>query len=222
MTANAPRRWPAWLSNLPALLALPVALWMGFEAQRSFRADWLSIQARQQVVDWLAETSPVFSEEAWQEASRALQSSLALTPDDPTLHERLGDLYSVAGRRDWDNAQLRQTHFNAAAEKYEAALALRAGEPGAWAALASARQSSGSSPASVHMAWSKAQALGPFEGHVQPVLLQVVLADWDGASPAMQNWARALFDHSDTATRTQINALAKYYGLIFMADANER
>jgi hypothetical protein len=76
----------------------------------------------------------------------------------------------------------------------------------------------GDTPARVHEPWSKALLLGPFEGHVQPVLLQVALADWDNASIDMQTWAKALFDRSDPAVRAQIDVLARYYGLTFTPD----
>ena len=53
---------------------------------------------------------------------------------------------------------------------------------------------------------------------MQPVLLQVVLTDWDRATPAMQDWAKSLFDRSSQSTQNQINALAKPYGLAFAPD----
>lgn len=205
--------------TLLALLTLAASAAVVFEAQRVFRADWASMAQRQQVVSWLSAEVPVFSAEDWDRAQAALQHSLALTPDDPSLHEGMGDLHSVAGRRDWADAAMRHAHFRRAAQSYETALRLRPVEPGAWAALASARQSYEAPPELVQQAWTKALALGPYEGHVQLVLLQVALADWDRATPAMHEWAKQLFDKGDSAKRAQINAKARYYGLLFSADA---
>ncbi len=208
-----------WRAVLMLACAVPLCGWVVFEAQRVFRAEWASMAARQQVTRWVSTDAVVAQEDALQ-ALAALQQALAITPKDPQLHERLGDLYTVLGRKDWDQVQLRNAHFTRAVAAYEASLALRPGTASAWAGLAVARQSLAGAAAGVHSAWQQAQARGPFEEHVQPVLLQVVLADWNGATPAMQSWAKALFDRSDANTRAQINALAKLYGLVFEPDAS--
>lgn len=209
------RKWQRWSL---ALAILPLAGWMLFEAQRTFRAEWATLAAREQIVRWLTAESTPQDVPSWGRALASLQQGLALTPHDPALHERMGDLYSVAGRSHWDKPTLRNQHFQHAATWYESALELRPGSAAAWAALATARQAIGDSPARVQEPWNRALRLGPFEGHVQPVLLQVVLVDWDHASPAMQAWAKGLFDRSDPATRAQINVLARYYGLAFAPD----
>ena len=200
------------------LLALPLSGWVFFEAQRMFRADWASAGARQQVQRWVGGLGPAPTLEQWERAQAALQKSLAITPDDPDLHERLGDLQVTAGQRAEIGEQVRKQHFEAAARHYEKATLLRPSEPGAWAMLALSRQLAQAPRSQVRMAWHKAQGLGPFEGPVQPVLLDVVLGDWNGATPAMQEWAKALFDEGNEATRNTINALAKPFGLVFSPD----
>ena len=206
----------AWLT---LALVVPVAGWVLMEAQRVFRAEWVTLPVREQVADWSMSEQGNSNLQDWDAAWASLQAGLALTPDDPTLHELLGNLYSIAGRRDWKNPDKRRQHNRQAATHYEKALALRPGSSAAWAALASARQVMEDDPARVHAAWSQARKLGPFEGHVQPLLMHVVLAQWEVATPAMQDWAKTLFDSSDEQTRAQINVLAKYYGLVFTPDA---
>jgi tetratricopeptide (TPR) repeat protein len=198
---------------------LPVAGWVLFEAQRTFRADWASAYERQQVLAWVAGTGLPKSPEEWEAARAALQASIDLASDDPDMQERMGDLYGVAGLRDWADIALRHQHYAKAAAYYQAALKLRPSEPQTWAVLASARQAMGAPPASVYEAWAKARQLGPFEGHVQPILMQIVLADWNGASPQMQDWAKGLFDAGNAATQRDINALALRYGWQFTPDA---
>ncbi len=215
MSQRRAGQWQAWLVWA---VVLPLAGWVMHEAQRVFRAEWATLAAREQVDRWAASPEGNASTPGWNAALEDLLAGLALTPDDPALHERLGDLYSVAGRRDWASSTLRVQHYRKAASAYENAAALRPGSAVAWAALASARQAMAADAAQVHAAWRQARKLGPFEGHVQPLLLQVVLADWDAASPAMQDWAKALFDRSDAPTQAQINVLAKYYGLAFTPD----
>lgn len=200
-------------------VSLPIAAWVFFEAQRIFRADWASAGARQQVQRWAAGQGPAPTVAQWEDAHADLLESLAITPDDPDLHERLGDLKFVAGMRKGLDEQQNKRQFEAAAGHYEQATALRSTEPGAWAMLALSRQLASAQRLQVQAAWTKAQALGPFEGPVQPVLLNVVLGDWEGATPAMQDWAKGLFDTGNEAARNAINAQAKPFGLIFSPDA---
>jgi tetratricopeptide (TPR) repeat protein len=207
----------AWPLLLLALV-LPTAAWVLFEAQRSFRADWASAAERQQVLAWVSGAGLPGSAQEWQAARAALQASLDLAADDPDMQERMGDLHAVAGLRDWADSALRQRHYADAAAYYQVALKLRPSAPQTWAMLASARQAMGAPAAGVHEAWAKARQLGPFEGHVQPILMQIVLTDWNGASPPMQAWAKDLFDTGNEATRRDINALALRYGLQFTPD----
>ncbi len=212
MSPRLKGQWKRWSL---ALAVLPLAGWMLFEAQRTFRAEVATLAAREQVLRWLAADGVPKSAPGWETALQALNDGMTLTPDDPELHERMGDLYSVAGRTNWSDATLRTQYYKQAAVWYESALQLRPGSAAAWAALAASRQAMGDSAPRVQEPWNRALRLGPFEGHVQPVLLQVVLVDWDNATPAMQSWAKALFDRSEPAVQAQINVLARYYGLAF-------
>jgi len=200
-------------------LLLPVAGWALFESQRLFRSDWASAAERQKVLLWVSGGAAPASVEEWNAARAALLRSLSLTPDDPNLHERMGDLDVVAGQRDWAIATLRRAHFTSAAGYYGQALVLRPRDPQTWAMLAAARQAAGADRALVHLAWARALALGPHEGHVQPVLLSVVLADWSGATEAMQNWVKSVFDQGDARTRRAINDIAAANGLLFSPDS---
>jgi predicted TPR repeat methyltransferase len=212
MTEAKPRPWLPWL--LLAVL-LPVAGWVLNESQRLFRADWASAAQRHQVLEWVSGAKAPASAAEWEAAHAALLASVAITPEDPDMHERLGDAHTVAGQRDWAQPALRQQHFANAQRAYEAAAALRPAEPQTWAMIAAARQAAGEPAAQVHEAWARALKLGPFEGHLQAILMQVVLADWEGASPGMRNWATTLFDDSNAAVRGDINRLAARYGLRF-------
>jgi tetratricopeptide (TPR) repeat protein len=209
------RRWRAWLL---LALVLPTAGWVLYESQRSFRAYWASAAEQQKVLAWVSGAGLPGTPQEWEDARAALQATLDLTPDDPDATERLGDLHAVAGQRDWADEALRRQHYARAVAHYLAAIQLRPSSPQSWAMLAAARQAMGDAPAAVHTAWDTAQRLGPFEGHVQPILMQVVLSDWDGASPAMQAWAKGLFDRGNESVRRDINALAKRYGLLFTPD----
>jgi len=209
---------PVWRGWLLLALLLPIAAWVLYESQRVFRADWASAAERQHVLAWVGGAGLPKSQQEWDAAQAALQASLDLAPDDPDMQERMGDLHAVAGQRDWADEALRRQHYARAVDHYLAAIKLRPSSPQSWAMLAAARQAMGAPPATVHAAWDLAKRLGPFEGHVQPILMLVVLTDWDGASPAMQAWAKDLFDRGNEPTRRDINALAERYGLLFTPD----
>jgi tetratricopeptide (TPR) repeat protein len=202
----------------PVCLIL-VAAGVVFDAQRLFRADVTAAQARHDVQRWVSGQAKPPSASQWEATQAALQEALRITPSDASLHDRMGDLYVAAGQRDWTDGPTSARHFEQAIVHYQRALDLRPAEPITWAMLAAAVQSAGGPRATVQAAWQTAQKLGPFEGHVQPVLMQVVLADWDESTPAMQQWALGVFDRADAATRAQINVLAKAYGFAFTADA---
>lgn len=207
-----------WRPRLLSAMAWSIAGWMSFEGQRMIRADWVSTEARQEVVRWVSgKTTPPDTHE-WKAARKAIKYSLDLAPDSPEMQERMGDLYSVAGQANWVNEELRNDYFRRAAAHYESAVVLRPSEPGTWAMLAIVRQAVGASPASVQQAWTQARMLGPFEGHVQAMLMQVTLADWNNASPVMQEWAKALFDRASPVMQAEINSLAHSYGLVFKPD----
>ena len=209
----ARQRSAAWL-----VLAVPVAAWVFWEAQRTFRADLASASARQHVATWVGGAESPKTAQDWNEAQAALLEAIGITPDDPDLHERLGDLHVVAGRRDWERTELRRIHFGHAADAYRQALVLRPGEPATWAMLAMVDQVLGTDPARVHKTWAMALACGPNEAHTRPILLQIVLAGWNHATPEMQAWAKTLFDQGDATTRATINKMAEPYGLLFTPD----
>lgn len=215
MTFRRPARWQLVLC---AVAVWPLAGWMIYEAQRAVRADWSSMAARTQVSLWLTGEAEVPVGSRWTLAKSALQDSLAVTPEDPALHEAMGDLFSAAGQRDWNVAALRIDHFSKAALHYQQATILRPHGANAWAALAMAHHVAKAPRTAVNETWKVAQRLGPYEGHLQQLLLQVVIANWATASPEMRDWSTSLFDKSDAMGKTRINEMALSYGLKFSSN----
>lgn len=210
--ANKAARW----RSLPLLLAVGlIGGWAIYEGQRIARADLMSVGARKQVGVWASGTASPASEQDWDAMLAALTAAQAITSDNPGLQESLGDLYMVAGRRDWDDLPRRLGHFNQAVAQYRKALALRATDPQTWASLAAAYQGLGDTGPNLHQAWAKALDLGPNEGHVQPMLLETALATWPTASPKMQRWTMDFFEASAEPQRKAINEMARRYKLRF-------
>lgn len=211
--AGGAARTPAWGWAI-TVLAVPVAAWVFWQAQLWLRTDLASAGARKAAVDWASGARKPPTEPEWAQAVQALQDARALQPRHPGLAEPLGDLHMVAARRDWADEARRNAALAQAVQHYQEALAQRPADPQTWAALAAAEQGRGNA-AAMRAAWSKALALGPNEGHVQPMLLELALASWADATPQMQQWAIALYDASSAAQRKAINRMAERYGLTF-------
>ena len=196
-----------------------VAGWVAFEGQRLIHADALSLGARKQVGLWASGAEAPPAAPAWDEAHEALQAALAVTPDNPGLQEQLGDLHAVAGRRDWAEQALRAGHFGNAVSAYRKAIALRPTDSRTWAGLAAAHQGLGETGPPMQQAWKRALQLGPNEGHVQPMLLEMALATWTTATPQMQDWVSRFFDDGSESQRKALNLLADRHGLQFEPSA---
>ena len=214
------KRLPPGLAlNLPLLLAaLAITGWVFWQAQLLLRSDYPSQSARQKIGQWASGAVREPSEAAWASALQDMQAALSIAPGNPVLQEQLGDLYTVAGRRDWYDTPVRKQHFANAVAQYKKALALRPTDPQTWASLAAAYQGLGEHPDDLAQAWHMALKYGPHEGHVQPMLLELALSQWATATPDMQQWAKAMFDNAAQPQRKAINNLAARYGLMFQPD----
>ena len=195
---------------------LAVASWVFVDAGRLLMADLGSMRARWLVGQWAAGTTKPPTPAEWTQARRALEGALAWTPDDPALHDRLGDLHAVAGARDWDDEASSTESYRRALDHYRAALALRPLDPQTWASLAGALAGAGEreTPA-FGEAWAQALRLGPHEGHVQPMLMSLALSNWDVATPAMRDWVVRFHAEAAEPQRAALHKVAARYGLRF-------
>lgn len=202
------------LALAAVLLVTAWVLWWGWAV---LRTDLATAGTRKQVGLWAAGSLQLPSPAAWAAARARLDRAVDRLPSDPGLHESLGALWLVASRMPPDDAA-RAEPLVQAAQAYEQALRLRPTDSQGWAALALVRQAQGQPMAAVAEAWERARQLGPNDGHVQPLLLEVVLAGWAAAPPAMQAWATALFETGSAQQRRAINRLAAVHGLQFSSD----
>jgi Tfp pilus assembly protein PilF len=218
MTAAGPARRPTsglrraatWVA---LALTLCVTAWVFWESQRLIRADFASVAARQQVALWVAGSKKPASAMQWESAREAIERALEIAPDDPAMHAVRGDVYMVAGEQRWFNAQQRQAHYREAIASYRQSLQLRPTEPQTWASLAAAHYGAREFGAPMQEAWARALALGPHEGYVQPMLMDLALATWPDASPAMRQWVEDTFENAPQSTRIEINKMAALRGL---------
>lgn len=196
------------------MLALLVGSWVFYDGQRLMRADLVAMKARHDLGNWLYGRADPPSEAAWKAAHDALSAGLAITPDDSTLHEYLGDLYTVAGRRDAADPERRIAHFRKAITHYEAAIRLRPVDPMLYAVLAWAHYGSDQSDERFVSAWQQALKLGPNEGPVQQLLFELAVANWVVATPPMKQWTLAMYTKAKPAQRQAMDTVAKQAGLV--------
>jgi tetratricopeptide (TPR) repeat protein len=194
------------------------------ESQRHIRAHLQAAEARYLAERWVNNPQRPPSEARVQAALAAAQRALTITPDDPLLHEQVGDLHLLLAQLP-DVAVLKsdivKLNLQNAIAAYRAAIALRPRDGQTWAALATALHLQGADKPEVYKAWRQALALGPNEGHVMPMLLELVLRDWAVAPKDLQDWATSLFERSSEEQRARFNRQAERYGLHFEATPPE-
>lgn len=210
-----PARWRVALTG--ALVAVAV-LWVGWQAGRTFLADVGSARARNEVQQWSAHTLAPDAQ-AMANAQTDLEDALRWTPDNPALHEQLGDLFTAQAQASFtqqqpDAAQRVPALLQQARAAYLQAAALRPAWPIVWSSLATVYYGLGDRPAYL-AAWQQALRLGPNEPGVQSALLDLTLLDWAQATPAQQAWAVQLFEKGDAGRRAAINRRARVFGLEF-------
>jgi tetratricopeptide (TPR) repeat protein len=194
------------------------------ESQRHVRAYLQAGEARYLAEKWVNSPQRPPSEARVLTAMAAVQRALTITPDDPGLHEQLGDLHVLMAQLP-DVTVLKpaavKANLSSGIAAYKAAIALRPRDGQTWAALAMALHLQGTDKQAMRDAWQKSLALGPNEGHVMPMLLELVLRDWAGAPKDMQDWATSLFERSSEEQRARFNRQAERYGLHFEATPPE-
>jgi tetratricopeptide (TPR) repeat protein len=163
----------------------------------------------------VARTAAPRSRAEWEGARDAIDRAIDIVPDDAAFHDARGDVYVVAAALPWTSMEQAQAHYLEAIKSYRQALAWRPSEPQTWASLAVAYYGAKQWGAPLQQAWARAHALGPHEGHVQPMLLDLVLATWAQATPEMQQWVQDTFERATPSSRIAINKMAAQRGLQF-------
>lgn len=202
----------------PASIAVLVVVWtiagyVIWESQRLIRSDFGSAAARQQVARWAAgETAPKTAAQ-WEEARADIEYAVAVRPENPALHDSRGDVYVVGAELVWTTPGQRSRYLAEAIASYKRSLALRPTEAHTWASLAAAYVGAGQLGEPLYEAWRRALKQGPYEGHVQPMLMDIALAVWPTAAPDMKKWVEDTFEKATEGGRAEINRMAAARGL---------
>jgi tetratricopeptide (TPR) repeat protein len=199
------------LRQAPLLLLATAALaWSLLHGSAFFRAEWLSMGARQSVDTW-ARNGSGWTVEEWQATRTALLQALQLTPDDPVLHVTLAQLYVTQGLAGWRDPSQREAYFSEALEHQQTALRLRPTDGPTWASLAVSLFVLGR-PAEFQAAWLQARYFAPREAPVQRTLIDLAVATWDDATPGMREWALLTWRAAGPVERAVFKADAKRRG----------
>jgi len=194
--------WRDW-----ALLLVLIAVFVPAtrHAWLLFESDWMVLKARQQLRDWSRPAVPMQVPE-WVQARNSTQQALALTPDNPTLHDLLAALYSLRARQSTAGSAFANGLYEQAAQHQRAALALRPGHGWTWAGLAESLLAIQPSSTEGWQAWRTAQQKAPHEIQVIQALFFIAQRAGTQAPADVQQWIRDM-------QRTAPSRLRKAIGL---------
>ena len=205
--------------SLAATVAAGLAVtWAAFETWRVTGAQMAAGSAKHQVESWNTGATAPDSAAHVQQVLDDLDHAARRTPDDPAIHEAMGDAYVAAGRLAAADSPDKAANWHKALAAYQAAVQLRPLDPQTFAAMAGVHDAL-QQQAPMWAAWREALKLGPHEGYVQPILLDILFANWAHAPADAQQWAKNFFEHAKTERRKAINAIAGRHGLELQAPA---
>lgn len=188
----ASERWGRRLVRRLGAIGVVLACgWMFWTGQALLRADLLSAGARHQVQRWV-DGKEAWTMPQWLRAQQGLVDALAVTPENPALHENLAALYVLRAHRSWRVSVLRRAAMIDARRHYEHALALRPVSGRTWAGLAWALMALEEPTAAIVDAVDQALHYAPHDVGVQRLMFQVVGHHWKEAPDHLKAWYHAL------------------------------
>jgi tetratricopeptide (TPR) repeat protein len=176
--------------------AASMFLMLAGRTQAWVRAEWLAAYHRDEVELWATGAKPWGLPE-WAEAEADVKQANRILPDDPSLHELLGTLYSLRGAKAWFDLGQRQAWFKMAEAEQMVVVKLRPTVPQGWANLAMTRYLNAQAMDEVAAAWRESVRQGPYERNTKRLLLNVVLGRWVDSPADMKAWARGLRNKPD-------------------------
>ena len=185
------------------------AAWVG---GRAAWADMLQLQVRYNIGRWQAGKAPPPQIAAWGEARNTLVQALAITPDDPQIHENLGYLYGLRALSSKAVPDLYQAMLGQAQVYYRNATRLRPMSPRPWANIALASHYLGDVGAPLWDAFDRAMAYGQREPSVQATLAEVGFARWAELTEPRRSQLLAMVNQALPHSKGQLLEIARRYG----------
>lgn len=211
-TGGATLRVLEWLAVLGAAVLL---VWVLRWSAELVRADVAFIEPRHQIVQWIKGRER-YTAPQWYKAYTRMRQAIALSPDNPVLHEYMGALLALQGQAYWHSDVLRSAFFGDARRHHLTSLRLRPDNGRTWAGLALSQHALGEDPRTVARSIDKALLYSPQDTRVQRQMAALVLSRWVLTEPAQRNWVRGLYQDEKTRQRLQLPQLAKRYGVRFV------
>ena len=189
-------------------LLLPAAGWICWQSYKLIKADFQMMEGRAMVYAWAAGKSH-WNIPDWVFARDSLLAAMRTTPDNATIHDLLGVLYTVRARDAWRNVEVQKQYYREAAKYQRSSLALRPRHGWTWAALAESLQ--GIEPGSAEMwdAWRKAHRWAPYEPPVQLTLLDIGLRAWRSAPEDVKATMKHIYATSQPAEKAFADGVAQ-------------
>lgn len=212
-TRSSPRAHKRWEWALVALFCGGL-LWVVPFGVQLIRADWAFIEPRYQIAQWIKGRER-FTLPQWARAYEQMRHALAVSPDNPVLHEYMAALLTLRGQSYWQSNVLRRAFFLDARQHQQTSLRLRPTNGRTWAGLALSQHALQADRATLVHAMERAIFYAPHDPTVQRQVASLVLARWHEVGPAQRNWLRALYADQRTRQRLQLDRLMKTHGLRF-------
>lgn len=194
------------------LVVAAVCVWGLYLSVALVRADFASMGARYRIERWIS-GGATWTIPEWLEARAALDEALAITPDNPMLHDYQGSLYALRGLQAWRSEVLRKSFFGEALKHQKTSLELRSQNGPAWASLALSQYALDEPPSVVAAGLSQAWRLGKNEMQVRRTLSDLTLAIWPSAPPELKAWLKERYRKGGEGERQTIRGFAKNRGV---------
>lgn len=200
----------------PALAALVVLLllgsWLFWSAQRLVVADWLAMEPRYRIGLWVAGKAG-WDMAQWSAMQAKLRRALAVDGDNPVLHDYLGALYALQGRKYWRSEALRRGFFLDARRHQEASLRLRQVNGRTWASLALSLHALGAPQERFLHAVRQARYHAPHDPQVHKLVLALLFARRQALPADLDDWVRSLRANPVTNRNGWIDRIARDAGV---------
>lgn len=179
-----------WLNRLLGGTLCLVAACVVQQASVLMAADWSSSLAREDLNKWVSRQVRQTPEQ-WEDARRALETAIARTPHDATLHDALAQLHSLQGQQLWTTGAADSPEvaaYQRAIQHQMESIRLRPTHAMAWANLALMQYAANATPEALLKSWREAARLGPREAEVIETLVYVAAQVWPLVTDDMRAW----------------------------------
>lgn len=171
-------------------------------------SDIVTIKTRWNMTQWKEAKVPLPQAVELGEARNVLSRALAITPENPMIHEDLGYLYGIRAIKARGLPDLQKEMFSQALDFYRRAATLRPMSPQTWANIALANHYLGTTGPEFWDAFDRSLSYGRNEFSVQTTLAEIGFSRWQDLSDARQKALLAMISGAPGSSRKSLAAIA--------------